>query len=81
MGRKEGTAVPLWRGELGLCLHNVAWADVYFRTNWHLHSSSRLTTIDMGRKLVVVPLLGGELGSHLTQSHLGGGLPPYQVAS
>ena len=24
---------------------------------------------------------GGELGLHLTQSRLGGGLPPYQVAS
>jgi len=31
-------------------------------------------TIDMGRKL-------GALGSHLTQSRLGRGLPPYQVAS
>ena len=28
-----------------------------------------------------VPLLGGELGSHLTQCGLGRGLPPYQVAS
>jgi len=28
-----------------------------------------------------VPPLGGELGPHLTQSRLGRGLPPYQVAS
>jgi len=28
----------------------VAWADAYFRTKWHLDPSSRLATIDMGRK-------------------------------
>jgi len=33
MGRKEGAAVPL----LGVPMkHNVAWADVYLRTNSHL---------------------------------------------
>ena len=31
--------------------HNVAWAEVYFRTEWRLHLSSPLATIDMGRKL------------------------------
>jgi len=38
----------------------------------------------MGRKLGAVPafvFLPGELGPHLTQSRLGRGLPPYQVAS
>ena len=39
--------------------HNVAWARVYFCTKWYLHPSSRLATIDMGRKLVAVPLLEG----------------------
>jgi len=29
----------------------VAWAEVYFRTKWRLHPSSRLATIDMGQKL------------------------------
>jgi len=33
--------------------HNVAWADAYLRTKWHLDPSSRLDTIDMGRKLGV----------------------------
>jgi len=41
----------------------------------------RLATIDMGRKLGAVPLLGEELGFHLTQCRLGRGLSPYQVAS
>jgi len=49
--------VPLSRGELGQIhnqiqiSHNVAWAEVYFRTKWRLHPSSRFATIDMGRKL------------------------------
>jgi len=30
---------------------NVAWAEVYLRTKWHLDPSSRLATIDMGRKV------------------------------
>jgi len=33
----------------------------------------------MGRKLGALPPLG--LGPHLTLSRLGGGIPPYQVAS
>jgi len=42
----------------------------------------RLPTIDIGRKLGVVPLLflGGELGPHLTQCGRGRGLPPCQVS-
>jgi len=41
-----------------------------------------LATIDMGQKVgAAVPLSMGELGPHLTQCHLGQGLPPYQVAS
>ena len=61
----------------------VAWAEVYLRTKWHLDPSSRLATIDMGQKLDrgVVPFFLWELGPHRTQSHLGRGLPPYQVAS
>jgi len=40
--------------------HNVAWAEDYLRTKWHLDSSSRLDTINMGRKVgAAVPLLGG----------------------
>ena len=35
---------------LGLVVHNVAWAEAYHRTKWHLDPSSRLATIDMGQK-------------------------------
>ena len=44
----------------------MAWAEVYFRTMWNFHPSSRLATTDMGRKLGDVHILG-ELGPHLTQ--------------
>jgi len=51
----------------------------------HLDPSSRLATMDMGRKLgrrTPPPFRGGESCSlHLTQSRLGRVLPPYQVAS
>jgi len=29
----------------------LRWTEVYFRTKWRLHPSSRLATIDIGRKL------------------------------
>jgi len=49
--------------------YNVAWAEVYFRTKWRLHPSSRLATIDMGQKLGgVCPFRGGKLGPYLTMS-------------
>jgi len=39
--------------------HNVAYAEAYLRTKWHLDPCSRLATIDVGRKLCgAVPLLG-----------------------
>jgi len=34
-----------------LTKHNVAWAEAYLPAKWHLDPSSRLATIDMGRKL------------------------------
>jgi len=42
---------------------NVAWAEAYLRTKWHLDSSSCLATIDMGQKSgksvgVLCPVLG-----------------------
>jgi len=62
--------------------HNVAWAEAYLRTKWHLDPPNRLATIDMGRKLGDLPLLEErELGPNLTQCCLDRGLPPYQVAS
>jgi len=33
-----------------LVVYNVAWAEAYLRTKWHFHPSSRLATIDTGRK-------------------------------
>jgi len=61
--------------------HNVAWADAYLSSKWHLDPSSYFATIDVGRELGDYdPFWGGEIGPHLTQCRLGRGLPPYQVA-
>jgi len=59
----------------------VAWAEIYFRTKWRLHPSSRLATIDMGRKLGAVHLYAGSWVPIYYNVALGRGLPPYQVAS
>ena len=61
------------RGELGSRLTNVAWDKVYFHTKRNLHPSSRLVTIDVGRKLGAVHILAGgkELDPRLTQCRLG----------
>ena len=68
---------------MGLVVYSVAWAEAYLHTKWHLDPSTRLATIDMGRKLGAVFRFfrWEEQGPHLTQSRLGRGLPPYQVAS
>ena len=50
-GPKRGGLLCPFLVELGPRLNNVAWAEVYFRTKWRLHPSSRLATIDMGQKL------------------------------
>ena len=56
MGGKEGGGLLCpFRGESWV----LAWAEVYFRTKWRLHHSSRLAIADMSRKLRAVPLLGG----------------------
>ena len=80
---KFGGCAP-WGLELGPHLTQccVARAEAYHRTkSWHLDPSSRLATINMGRKLGAVPFLGGGAGPHQAQCSLGRGLPPYQVAS
>jgi len=71
MGRKDGgAAVPLLR-RARTPSNTMAWADVYFRTKWRLHPSSRLATTDIGQKLGRCSPLGeGKLGPHLTQSRL-----------
>jgi len=34
-----------------LVVYNVAWAEAYLGTQWHIDPSSHLATTDMGRKL------------------------------
>ena len=52
-GTKRGGLLCPFCGQLGPRLHNVVWADVYLRSKWRLHPSSRLATIDMGQKVGV----------------------------
>jgi len=80
-GPKIGELCPLLV-ELVRIKHNVARAEAYLHTKWHLDPSSRLATTDIGRKLGAVPPFWrkGELGPHLAQCGMGQGLPPYQVA-
>jgi len=80
-----GGSTPFWGGEPGphltqcclsdlpACLLPTAYLHAYFHTKWHLDPCSRLTAIDMGRKLGdPAPLLGrGERGPHRTESPLG----------
>jgi len=36
---------------MGLVVYNFAWAETHLFTKWHLDPSSRMATIDMGRKV------------------------------
>jgi len=54
IGRKEEGCCAPWGGARSQSNTNVAWAEVYLRTKWHLGLSSRLATIDMGRKVGVL---------------------------
>jgi len=60
-GQKEGVGLlcPFWRAGW----HNVAWAEVYLPTKWHLDPSSRLATTDMGQNLGLYPIFGEGLDS------------------
>ena len=62
-GAENWGALPLFlEGSLVPIYHNVAWAEAYLRTKWHLDPSSHLTTVDMGRKLGgCAPFLGIEI--------------------
>ena len=73
--RKSWRSLPPFRGSWVPIQNNVTWAETYLYTKWHLDLSSRLATIDMGRKvrgLLCRPLFAGgeELGPHLTQCFL-----------
>jgi len=56
--KNGGCCAPFCLGRAGSPSNNVAWAEAYLRTKWHLDPSSRLATIDMGRKVG-----GGRCGS------------------
>jgi len=43
MPRFVGTGFPIE--------HNMAWAEAYLRTKWHLDPSSPLVTLNMGRQV------------------------------
>ena len=64
----------LGTGRLVHIKHNVARAEAYLPTKWHLDPSSRLATTGMGLKLAACAPLGeGELGPYLIQCGLGRG--------
>jgi len=55
--------------------------QVYLHTTWHPDPCSRLATRHEPKKKGLCPVGGGELGPHLTQCHLGQGLPACQISS
>jgi len=68
-----GAELPLASTEFNPCWVpikcNVAWAEAYLDTKWHLDPCSRLATKDTGRKLGdCATLEEGELGTHVTES-------------
>ena len=74
--------MPLFWGELGPHLTQSRLGEAYLHAKYHLDLSSRLATINIGRKKIgAAPLFGEGLGPHLTQTRMGRGLPQYQVAS
>jgi len=85
MGRKLGASL-LGRG-LGGHLTQSRLAQAYLSTKWHLDASSRLATIEMGRKIgggALPPFWGWELGPHLALcglDELDEGLSPYQLVA
>jgi len=51
-GLGRSLALPLLRrGSWVPIKHNVAWAEAYIPTKWHLDPCSHFVTTDMGRKL------------------------------
>jgi len=63
---------PFVEGELGPYLRQCGLGRDLPLYQWRLDQSSILATTDMGREVggAVMPLLGEELGPHLTQCHL-----------
>jgi len=49
MGRKLRACCALFRGGSWVPIqYNVAWAEAYLPAKWHLDTSGRLATTDMG---------------------------------
>jgi len=76
MGRKEGGCCAPFAESWDPPSYTMWPAEVYFRTKWHLHPSSRLATIDKLKTGGLCPFKG-ELQPHLTQRRLSRRLPPY----
>jgi len=53
MGEKlGGVGVPFFSGGSWVPIeHEVAWAEAYIHTKWHLSTSSRLAATDIGLKI------------------------------
>jgi len=66
------------------CMQTTHWTDIcvkqflgdrLYKCSAVAEINDRLAAIDISRKLGTMPLLGGELGPHVTQCGLGRGLP------
>ena len=53
--------------------HKVAWAEAYLHTKWHFNVSSRLATINMGRKFGGLAIFGSGGWAGLTVQPFGHG--------
>ena len=60
-----GLRLLVGNGKLGPNLAQCGWEEAYLHTKWHLDASSRLATIEMGRKFEggLCPFAGGGAGS------------------
>jgi len=57
--KRRGLLCPFRGGSWVPVLHNVAWAEVYFRTKWlRLHPFTCLATIDMAENWGLCPFTG-----------------------
>jgi len=55
--------------------HNVSWAEAYLHIKWHRDPSSRLATINIGRKVGAVPLIHSVVWPQQTGQKVGGYAP------
>ena len=72
MSRKLGGGCASFLGRSWVPIqHSVVWVKAYLHARCHLDPSSSLATIDMGRKLGALPLLGEGVGSPSSTMSLG----------